>query len=121
VVSHCASHRNTGALTQWLEIRLITPPVFLATKLEAFRERGEGDFLASHDLEDIVVVIDGRPELADEIRDSEPELREYLVREFDSLLCNSAFVEALPGYLPADAASQARLPTIRERLRLLAS
>jgi hypothetical protein len=40
-------------------IRLIAPAVFLATKLDAFRGRGAGDFLASHDLEDVVVLIDG--------------------------------------------------------------
>jgi hypothetical protein len=48
-------------------IRLIAPPVFLATKLEAFHGRGGGDFLASHDLEDIAVVVDGRPGLVNEV------------------------------------------------------
>ena len=100
-------------------IRLIAPPVFLATKLEAFRGRGGGDFLASHDLEDIAVVIDGRPELMDEVSTSEPELRAYLADEIGSLLRNDAFLEALPGHLPGDEPSQARLPMIRERLRML--
>src|SRR5271165_4850513 len=48
------------------EIRLITAPYFLATKLEAFHGRGKNDF-GSHDLEDIVTVIDGRPELVEEV------------------------------------------------------
>lgn len=47
------------------EIRVITAPYFLATKLEAFHGRGRNNF-SSHDLEDIVAVIDGRPELVDE-------------------------------------------------------
>jgi hypothetical protein len=34
-----------------VEIRLISAPSFLATKLEAFAGRGEGDYLASHDIE----------------------------------------------------------------------
>ena len=38
-------------------ILLITAPVFIATKLEAFADRGAGDFLASHDLEDITTVV----------------------------------------------------------------
>jgi len=46
-------------------ICLITAPVFIATKLEAFHDRGGGDFLVSHDLEDVVTVIDGRPALID--------------------------------------------------------
>ena len=49
-------------------IRLIAAPVFIATKLEAFKGRGNSDFLASHNLEDIVTVVDGRPQLADELR-----------------------------------------------------
>jgi len=47
-------------------IRLITAPLFLATKFEAFRGRGGNDYLASHDLEDLITVIDGRRELIDE-------------------------------------------------------
>jgi hypothetical protein len=100
-------------------IRLIAPPVFLATKLEAFHGRGGGDFLASHDLEDIAVLIDGRPELVHEVATCEDELRTYLADEIESLLRNAAFLEALPGHLPGDETGQARLPIIRERLRLL--
>lgn len=43
----------THTLPSGTSIRLITAPVFIATKLEAFADRGGGDFLASHDLEDI--------------------------------------------------------------------
>ncbi|MEP7243693.1 MAG: hypothetical protein ABI885_08400 [Gammaproteobacteria bacterium] len=100
-------------------IRLIAPPVFLATKLEAFHGRGGGDFLASHDLEDVTVVIDGRPELVDEVATCEVALRSYLADEIGSLLGNAAYLDALSGHLPGDEISQARLPIIRERLRLL--
>lgn len=100
-------------------IRLIAPLAFLATKLEAFHGRGGGDFLASHDLEDLLVVIDGRPELVDEVAACETTLRTYLADEIGSLLMNAAFLEALSGHLPGDETSQARLPIIRERLRLL--
>src|SRR5271166_1872548 len=43
-----------------LEIRMITAPFFVATKLEAFQGRGKGDLFGSRDLEDLVFVIDGR-------------------------------------------------------------
>ncbi len=102
-------------------IHVIAPPVFVATKLEAFRGRGGGDFLASHDLEDVIVVVDGRPELIDEVRACEPEVRTYLAQGLGALLQNPAFVEILPGYLPGDEASQARLAVIRGRLRELAA
>lgn len=40
-------------------IRLISAPLFLATKFEAFAGRGAGDLLESPDLEDIINVIGG--------------------------------------------------------------
>ena len=52
-------------------IKLIAAPVFIATKLEAFKDRGKDasgqpDLLGSHDLEDIITVSDRRPELIEE-------------------------------------------------------
>jgi predicted nucleotidyltransferase len=70
---------NSIPLEKSLTIRLVTAPAFLATKLEAFRSRGLGDYFGSHDLEDVVSVIDGRVELLGEIHVAQPELREYLV------------------------------------------
>lgn len=100
-------------------IRLITAPLFLATKFEAFHGRGQNDYLASHDLEDLISVIDGRPELIDEIERSDDVLRRYLAAEMSRLLSDNDFVDALPGQLPGDAASQARLPQLLARLRAI--
>ena len=44
-------------------IRVLTAPYFRATKSVAFKDRGHGDYLSSHDLEDVITVVDGRPEL----------------------------------------------------------
>ena len=101
-------------------IRLISAPCFVATKLEAFQGRGQDDYQLSHDIEDVVAIIDGRAELGDEIRASAPELRDFLVEAISKLLGTEAFREALPGYLPGDSASQARLPLVIERLARIA-
>lgn len=99
------------------KIRLITAPYFLATKLEAFHGRGRNDFRMSHDVEDIVTVIDGRVELADEIHIAPTDLREYLSHEFAALLSNRDFLEAFPGHLLPDAASQQRLQLVMKRMQ----
>lgn len=52
---------QTVRLPSGREIKLIDAPTFIATKLEAFKGRGMGDFLVSHDIEDIITVVDGRP------------------------------------------------------------
>jgi predicted nucleotidyltransferase len=107
-------------LPSGLTLRLITAPVFLATKLEAFKGRGKEDYLSSHDLEDIVTIVDGRPTLLDEVRASPKELKRYLAAELKALLSSAGFVDAVAAHLPGDQASQARLPIVLQRLRALA-
>ena len=107
------------ALPSGRSIRIVTAPVFLATKLEAFRGRGQGNFLFSHDLEDLMAVVNGRASLLEECRLSPPELRNDLAAQFLELLKTSAFLEALPAFLPPDQASQQRLPDLLETLRAI--
>lgn len=89
-------------------VRIVTPALFIATKLEAFRGRGGGDVFGSHDLEDIVAVADGRPEIVNDVAGADEQVRTYIASELRALLDNPDFVEALPGFLLPDAASQAR-------------
>jgi len=101
-------------------IRLIAAPFFIATKLEAFEDRGKADILLSHDMEDIVTVIDGRPSLIVEMKLTPRILQEYMAEKFSALLKNEDFLSVLQAYLPGDAASQARLPSLEAKLRELA-
>jgi hypothetical protein len=103
-----------------LHIRVVTAPYFIATKLEAFRGRGRGDYASSHDLEDLLTVIDGREAIVDEIA-AATELRPYVVEQLRTLLGTSAFVDAMPGHHLPDAASQSRLPILLERINKIAS
>jgi predicted nucleotidyltransferase len=100
-------------------IRLITAPYFLATKFEAFLSRGQKDYRLSHDLEDIITVIDGRPEVVEEVAQEGPALRQYLSAQFSELLADRDFHEALPGYLLPDEASQLRVGLIMQRMERL--
>jgi hypothetical protein len=116
-----ASSASLCTLPSGRVIRLVAAPVFVATKLEAFDGRGGGDFLFSHDLGDLLAVIDGRDSLLSECRESPRELRAYLSEQFSRLLGSPAFVDALPGHLPGDMASQQRLPELLMKLRDLAA
>ena len=49
-------------------IRLISASYFLITKLAAFEWRGNEDYASSHDIEDLIAVIDGRPDVTQEAR-----------------------------------------------------
>ena len=101
-------------------IRLITPPLFVATKLEAFHGRGQRRYGDSHDLEDVVNLLDGRPELLDEIRAADLDVREYLEDEIGALLGHPGFVETLHWHFPGDAVSQSRVPEVVKQLRRIA-
>lgn len=101
-------------------IRLITAPVFIATKFEAYKDRGASDPLASHDLEDIINVIDGRPTLLEEISVSGTELRDYLREQCRALLATTHFLDYLPGIVDPSDVSSARADAVADRLRSIA-
>ncbi len=112
-----ASERDFGHV----RLKLISPVAFLATKYVAFLDRGEGDYYASHDLEDFITVIDGRENIVAEIAAAPDALSAYTVAAVRTLLATPAFNESLPGHLPGDEASQRRLPTLRRKLGTIAA
>jgi predicted nucleotidyltransferase len=114
------SAANTFQFSETLAVRLVSGPYFLATKFEAFSERGDGDYQLSHDIEDVVAVVDGRPELLSEIESADPEVREYLRLKVGELLTDEDFRSAVPGLLPGDIGSQARVPVVLARLEQIA-
>lgn len=107
---------ETRMLEPSVQIRSITAPFFLATKLEAFKGRGRRDYFASHDLEDVLSVLDGRPEVLEEVRAASDGLRTYLALEFHALLREPRFIDALPCHLLPDAASQSRIPMLLQMI-----
>ena len=72
-------------LRSGVRIRAVAPPVVIATKLAAWHGRGAGDLLTSLDVHDIVVLIDGRPDLIDELAVQPAELHAYVAAELASL------------------------------------
>ena len=100
-------------------VRVVAPALFVATKLEAFHGRGGDDVVASHDLEDIIAVVDGRPEIVTDVAAADAAVRGYIATEIRALLRRADFIDALAGFLLPDRASQARRGLIADRLRQL--
>jgi predicted nucleotidyltransferase len=86
-------------LSDRIEIRVISGPAFVATKLEAFMSRGGGDILSSHDLEDILNVVDGRPSIVEEVSAASEALQMFVRENFKALLSRSDLENYLPGLL----------------------
>lgn len=103
-----------------IAVRVADAPSFIATKLEAFLDRGNGDYLSSHDLEDVLSVVDGRPELQVELGRAPPELQSFVAGTFANLLADDGFDDALPGLI-VDASPAVRTPLVRARLEAIAA
>jgi hypothetical protein len=74
-------------------VKILTPVFFLATKLEAFKDRGQNDGRTSKDFEDIVFILENRRAIWEELTQTSGELRTYLVAEFRKWMKNRSFEE----------------------------
>ncbi len=86
-----------AVLEERLEIRHLTPPLFVATKLEAYLGRGGSDLIGSRDAEDILLLVDGREELVEEITAAEPDIRAYIAEQITAVLEDPNFDHFLEG------------------------
>jgi len=102
-----------------IPIRVVTALYFLATKIEAFHGRGHGDFMASHDVEDIIALIDGRAEIVEEVLHAPENVRRFIAASLREFIESRDFLEALPGHLLPDPASQQRMPLIMDRIHAI--
>lgn len=100
-----------------ITLRHLTAPYFLAAKFEAFNDRGAGDVYLSHDLEDILTVVDGRAELVAELVDTDAAVRTHVLTQTRKLLNHENLLNALPGLI----SQPARLGIVVERLQQIAS
>ena len=110
-----------AALTRELEpgltLRHLSAPYFVATKFEAYQDRGGRDVYLSHDLEDIITVVDGRAELADELAQADRTLCQHVIGQTRELLAHPELPNALPGIV----AQPIRARVVLERLQHIAS
>src|SRR3990167_3195203 len=75
----------TDGLADRLVVRHLSAPHFLATKLEAFKDRGGNDVYLSHDLEDIMTVLEGRAAVAREVAAASAPVRQHVAQAAGAL------------------------------------
>lgn len=104
-------------LSEGRTIRIPNLPRFLATKLEAYadpRRAWSGDPRSSHDVEDVLAVLDGCRRIEDELRSAGHEVENFLRSGFAALLADPAFVEAVDGFA-RDAGRASRILGVMRR------
>lgn len=72
-------------------IRVVSPTYFLATKIEAFAGRGNNDFLASQDIEDILSLIDGCSLLIADLYAANKKVKSAIAAAIQTFLSESDF------------------------------
>ncbi|EHQ24553.1 hypothetical protein [Mucilaginibacter paludis] len=80
-------------------VKIFSPEYFLATKLEAFNNRGKRDGRTSTDFEDIVYVLNNRSAIWDELKATRGPLKDFLVGSFTNLLNNKYIDEWISVHL----------------------
>ncbi|HOI41940.1 MAG TPA: hypothetical protein PK523_03260 [Elusimicrobiales bacterium] len=103
------------------QVRIFSLPYFLASKIEAFIDRGHEDFLTSPDMEDIITVLDSSETITEEITASPAKVRKYLAGKFGEFLRDDRFIESLEGNLRSPAGTAARVERIKKILKPFAS
>lgn len=88
-----------------ITVNIFSPVYFIASKLEAFKGRGENDGRTSTDFEDIVFVLDNRSAIWDEMISANTDVIAYLKDEWNVLLGNRYFEDWLSGHLEYETAT----------------
>jgi hypothetical protein len=82
-----------------IDIKVFSLPFLIATKIEAFKGRGKGQYISSHDIEDIVTLFDGRSTIAMDMKMSNKKVQDYLRAEFKKLLSDQNFQNSLEAHI----------------------
>ncbi|MBU2554098.1 MAG: hypothetical protein KKF98_06520 [Bacteroidetes bacterium] len=99
-------------------INILPVSLFLATKWEAFKNRG-GDPRTSHDFEDIIYVIDNNIEIVDDVLNSEKEVQDFLKSMCLELLSHSFRNEIIESHLNPNTRDERRKIIISKLEKIL--
>lgn len=90
------------AMTVTLEdvmIKLLPLPYFVATKFDAFFDRGVKDVYASKDLEDLVYLFNHTSTIVEDLTVAPDDVRLYLSEAVNRLKNDDSAIAAIPGHL----------------------
>ena len=88
------------------EVKIFSFPYFIATKLEAFKNRGNNDFRFSSDFEDIVYVLENNSNAENQLSNLPEQLKEYFSKTFQDLINQQDWEEGLYAHLEPRNAPQ---------------
>ncbi len=76
------------AIDELHTVKIFSAPYFIASKLEAFKNRGNNDGRTSTDFEDIVYVLENRRSVWEEMKAADEKVSSWLLKQFKALYSN---------------------------------
>jgi predicted nucleotidyltransferase len=99
-------------------IKILPLPYFLASKMEAFFDRGINDLYGSHDFEDILYIINYTSTLEQQVFSADEEVKLYLTECVKNILSRDKILAVIPGHLYYETADE-RFEIIKSKLETI--
>lgn len=96
------------------EIFILSAPCYLATKFEAYNDRGT-DCRTSHDMEDIIYVLDNRVNIVREIEKDDTRIAQFIKEQLQSLITKGLMQEVLMAHIHPLMIKE-RLPIVEDKI-----
>lgn len=96
------------------EIKILSAPCYLATKFEAFNNRGS-DYRTSHDVEDIIYILDNRIEIVEEIAKEDMLIANFIKEQLQTIIKKGLMQEVLMAHIHPIMLEE-RLPIVEEKI-----
>jgi predicted nucleotidyltransferase len=96
------------------EIYILSAPCYLATKFEAFNDRGT-DYRSSHDIEDIINILDNRINIVEEITKDDTRIEYFIKEQLQNIINNGLMQEVLMAHIHPLMIVE-RLPIVEEKI-----
>lgn len=95
------------------DIKILSAPCYLATKFEAFNNRGS-DYRISHDIEDIIYVLDNRIGIVEEIENDDTRIANFIKEQLQNISNKGLLQEVLMAHIHPLMLDE-RLPIVEEK------
>jgi predicted nucleotidyltransferase len=96
------------------EIKILSAPCYLATKFEAFNDRGS-DYRTSHDIEDIIYIVDNRVGIVEEIRKDDYRIANFIKEQLQKIINKGMMHEILMAHIHPLMLEE-RMPIAEEKI-----
>lgn len=96
------------------EIKILSAPCYLASKFEAFNNRGK-DYRTSHDMEDIIYVLDNRINIVSEIEMDNSSVVLFIKEQLNTIIQKGMLQEVLMAHIHPLMLEE-RLPIVEEKI-----